>query len=624
MLRPVEMQKVNMAVPKSLLNNILKKIHSLGLIEIRRFKQEFPAGKTVELYDGVASQVVRLRRLKRLLRIKTRKSVELELNEALKRSEKLSFDSTLESYHHELRRYKKEQASLEYRLRRTLEILFLGDVDLSQMQTEKLEFHVGKIPKQKLTQLRKYLQENHPENYELKFHALKDETVIALLSKKEAFDGSFALSRFGFTEINTEGFTTPQKTAKQIRAKISERKEKIKKINEKLFHIADDYREELLVLEGALSLWADRLNLTKEFGMSERTAFITGWVVSSKYEKFKTALEKEFEGSIFIQKAEADEESPVVLDNPEVASQFQFLVELFSLPKPGEIDPTIILFFTIPIIYGMMFGDVFYGIISFIFATFLYTKFKKGMMHEIARIWALSGIAGIIFGIAFDEWLGTSHFAFLNLFANLGWLSPVAGPLYDGFSRSHGLPLLIVASIFIGLIHLALGFLLGAINEWHHNRKHAYAKLSWIFFELGAFLTIATYMYNLFPEAVGFAGAIILGVSFILIAVFEGLIGIVEIPSLLGNVLSYARIAAVGLAGVMIAEVINEALFPTGAGGILGVLLVLPLLLFLHFLNILLAMVECIIQGGRLNLVEFYSKFFQGGGRVFVPFKIEK
>jgi V/A-type H+-transporting ATPase subunit I len=176
----------------------------------------------------------------------------------------------------------------------------------------------------------------------------------------------------------------------------------------------------------------------------------------------------------------------------------------------------------------------------------------------------------------------------------------------------------------LGLIHLALGFLLGAINAWHHSKKHAIGKLAWIGLEIGGFLLVTSSMFGLFPESTGTIGGGIFAVSLVLMVWGEGMMGAVELPGVLGNALSYARIAAVGLAGVVLAELINETLIPDPAQGILLALVLLPILILLHILNTGLAMVEGIVQGGRLNLVEFYSKFFHGGGKAFAPFSVSK
>jgi V/A-type H+-transporting ATPase subunit I len=228
-----------------------------------------------------------------------------------------------------------------------------------------------------------------------------------------------------------------------------------------------------------------------------------------------------------------------------------------------------------------------------------------------------SAFATMIFGILFDEWGGASH----NF-----WLGPegyglIAGPLYSGFHRLHEVAMLIALTAIVGIIHLTLGFIIGAYNHWDHHRKHSYAKIAWIGVLYGGTLAISSIMFGVFPEIVGFAGIGLLILSAIGLAIFEGIIGILEIPGLLGNVLSYTRIAAVGIVGVVIAELVNDAFAPLPKAGLMAILL-FPLFIVLHFANCFVAMFEALIQGGRLNIVEFRSKFLEGGGRTFMPFSM--
>jgi V/A-type H+-transporting ATPase subunit I len=101
----------------------------------------------------------------------------------------------------------------------------------------------------------------------------------------------------------------------------------------------------------------------------------------------------------------------------------------------------------------------------------------------------------------------------------------------------------------------------------------------------------------------------------------EGLMGLFEVPGVVSNVLSYVRIAGVGVVGVVLAEIINEFLAPSPSLGVLN-LIIFPLFIVFHFANAFLAMFESLVQVGRLNLVEFYSKFYHGGGKPFKPFSL--
>jgi V/A-type H+-transporting ATPase subunit I len=117
------------------------------------------------------------------------------------------------------------------------------------------------------------------------------------------------------------------------------------------------------------------------------------------------------------------------------------------------------------------------------------------------------------------------------------------------------------------------------------------------------------------------AGIAVLIISAIALALTEGIIGIIEIPGLIGNILSYTRIAVIGIVGVILAEIFNDFLMPLPGSGIAAIIMI-PVFLALHVANCFIAMFEALIQGGRLNIVEFKMKFMHGGGGVFTPFAL--
>jgi len=304
-------------------------------------------------------------------------------------------------------------------------------------------------------------------------------------------------------------------------------------------------------------------------------------------------------------------------------------VEFFGLPVYDEVEPAAILAMTFPIIYGMMVGDVGYGLMSVVIALVILSKFKSGILNSVGKLWALAAIPTVLFGFFFDEWFGFSFqnfVAFFGVHVNGTFLSLFGIGLV--LHRLEDISQLIVFTVMVGVLHLALGFLIGFFNEWHHNKTHAIAKLGWIGVLVSGLLLVPNLLFNapFIPLAFDqvLVGAILFVVCVILIVRADGIIGLFEIPGVAGNAMSYARIAAVGIVGVVIAEkIINDLL----VNGILAhtnnpiiFILVLAFVILLHFVNTFLAMFESLIQGARLNLVEFYGKFFHGGGRKFAPF----
>jgi len=306
---------------------------------------------------------------------------------------------------------------------------------------------------------------------------------------------------------------------------------------------------------------------------------------------------------------------PTLLENPGVAGPVQYLVEFLSLPRADELDPTLITLFTIPILYGIMVGDAGYALISFLLAGLMRWKSKKGsMLNQFAGLWMLGAIPSLIFGVLFDEYFGFSHAAIIG--------TRLYEPIVERVKDASGLLLLV---LWVGWFHIALGFILGAVNEWGHNKKHAIAKVLWLLIQIGGTLALPYLLLGVGTYDMGMGGLALLVVSAIALAGWaEGPMALVEIPGLASNIMSYARLAAVGIAGVILAEVINMLLLPNPKllGTPMGILIFIFTALAYtgaHVFNTFIAMFEGIIHGARLNVVEFFGKFFKGGGSPFRP-----
>ena len=207
-----------------------------------------------------------------------------------------------------------------------------------------------------------------------------------------------------------------------------------------------------------------------KFAATKYTNIISGWVPEKKFEKIKRELEEITEKKVYVHKIilKENETAPVMLKNPRIAAPFEFLLDMFSSPKYNEIDPTLLMFLTLPLFFGFMLGDIGYGVLTLAIFALMKTKFKKGAIRSLLNVLILSSMGTIIFGALFGEVFGEE--------AIFGHELPHV------LSRAHQIPDLLSISILIGIVHIAFGLVLGFINTFkHHGLKHAvYEKLSWM------------------------------------------------------------------------------------------------------------------------------------------------
>lgn len=630
MLNPVRMQKVRIIALKSVLSLLIKKLHELGLVEISVSNYEkLEKGRPLDYFDQVSKELVRIRAIKGMLENKEVKVEPKIIENPLEEAQTVTLDQTLKIIGERKEKANQELAQCKEELKKLQLFSGFNDIDFSKLETKTLTYLFGIIAtnKEKLVRLRSEL-EAKVKTYSIATSESGGQTLVLIIyPRAQPIDEIVSLVGLSRVEVpKTLGMV--YHTIERLRKSIAEKQREIIECNNEILIISKKHYAHIASLEYTLSIEADRAEIASRFNFTVAAAIIEGWAKQEDLQKLEHAI-AQLENKAALEKIEAShhEMPPIVLQNPDIASPFQFITERYSLPNYYEIDPSIIFLITIPLLYGMIVGDVIYGIISVFIALFFMRKFPKSyIMKNVSKLWLYSSIPSVLFGLLFDEWAGFNHFHLLEILEKWGIIDlasfGIHGPLYDfHLSRAHNLPAVIGLSLIIGLLHLALGFILGAINEWHHSKKHALAKIAWLGVEIGGTLVVTTFMFGMFPENVGQLGGGLLGVSVIGLIFTEGVMGILELPGFAGNVLSYARIAAIGVVGVILAEIINEFLIPLPQQGIIALIL-LPLFLILHAANTFIAMFEALIQGGRLNIIEFKLKFMKGGGKLFKPFAL--
>ncbi|MFH1224245.1 MAG: V-type ATPase 116kDa subunit family protein [Candidatus Diapherotrites archaeon] len=403
-----------------------------------------------------------------------------------------------------------------------------------------------------------------------------------------------------------------------LKAELKGAESKKSSLEHGLSSLAAKYSASLAEMKKTLETEKERAEAAMKFAGSREFTVIEFYMPEEEYAGFAEYAKKmgtthiEAEGSNELSKGH--EEIPVLLKNPGLIKPFEFITRFSALPSPRELDPSFAFTLLLPYIYGMMVGDFGYGIISLILAyVFIRISAPKGMLRSVATLWFLAALPTMIFGVIFDEYFGFSHHELLGKFG-------MNVHLYHGMERLINIEQLLALTLIVGAAVITLGFIFGAINAYmeRHN-KHAIAKLAWACTVVFGSLTVNAMFTNADFMAFGIATA----VSILIVVATEGPIALIELPSVAGNILSFSRIMAVGLAGVVIAVILNEVAFPSPEKGLFALVL-LPIFILGHLFNAFLAMFESIIQGGRLTVVEFSSKFFHGGGTEYKPFKINK
>ena len=348
------------------------------------------------------------------------------------------------------------------------------------------------------------------------------------------------------------------------------------------------------------------LDAEQHAATSARVFVLEGWLPARDRAAVARAVERKVGSLVSIEEIDRHEwragDAPVKLANPRFLAPFEMLTSLLPLPMYGSVDPTPFVAVFFPMLFGVIVGDVGYGLVLVALAAALRFGWRRShVARDVARIALAVAVYTIVFGFCYGE-------AFGNLGEAIGM-----HPLW--FDRREAVLAFLVLAVSLGAVHLLVGLIVAAASRWRRDRKLAIGRgLTAAMLVLVAVALLA--LFDQVPGVLLMPAVLALLIAFAVIVILEGATAMIELMSVIGHVLSYARVMALGTASVMLAVVANRM---QGAFGSLA--LGIAFALVFHVINFAITLFSPTIHVMRLHYVEFFGTFFEPGGGPYRPLR---
>ena len=560
-----------------------------------------------------------------------------------------------------------------------LEVLkLLDDFGVNSDFVDEQDFisvSAGKLPGKNLEELRSTVETVAGENHFVVSKMITEGEAFALVVtlKKDKEEVARALMRLDFEPLQQP--LVPEggaKTVGESETRIKGLENEIKENEREIVEIRRARLKDLLVMQELVQIEESNAKAKILFGKSERVRVIEGWTPKSEVDNVIEAINEETVGFSVIDVKEPERDDvrvPSLLKNPKILKPFESIINMYGHPQYKDIDPTLITAIMFPILFGLMFPDIGHGALLLLLGLAMMFAFK-GLGKEIRGmgvIIVLCGFCSIIVGVIFGEFFGFSTYAAHLVEGSIegvdipGWLILIEEPFMEPLVDVEGF---FVLTMLIGAFHMGLGIVLKIINSFSVKKIsdgiHGFVEL-WCLFGVLYFLLLLFGFYfveletgntpvlvrnivifMLLPVLVLFCFKIVTelrheegngekkakrGFMDYLIILIDGVIDSVleNFFRFLANTVSYGRILALALCHAALIEVFILITFMClNINPVIGPVIAVVVFLAGTFIVLILEAVMAGIHTIRLHFYEWFTKFYEGGGIEFSPFKFRR
>lgn len=448
-----------------------------------------------------------------------------------------------------------------------------------------------------------------------------------------------ALRQSGFSRPSLQTPLTPAQYNAQLTAQIDESNAQVESARKQLSEFGES-RRELELLHDYYAMRADKYEVLGGLLQSNHVFFLNGYVPAHEAEALQQALLERFECVVELEDIPEEEEAPVLLKNNAFAAPTEGVLASFGLPKKGEIDPTSIMAFCYYFLFGLMLSDAAYGLIMALGCFFLVKKYRnmETGMKKMLTMFIYCGISTTFWGIMFGSYFGDAATVIAeNFFGKTFVIPPVwMAPLDDPMR-------MLIFCFLFGILHLFLGLGIKGYMLLKNGQAADFfcEVVVWFLLLLGLiFMLLPSELFRSisqmdisFPPVVNTIATVSAIAGALGIVVFSkrstknfgvrlalGAYELYGATSWLSDVLSYSRLLALGLATGVIATVINQMGAMVGSG-VVGAIVFTLVFILGHTLNLAINVLGAYVHTNRLQFVEFFGKFYEGGGSAFKPFR---